>query len=144
MQQSLTLFDVLVVLQDLTYITSGDIKGEAPPCLQEVCCCGEGRDRIFTGDGDDYIEGGAGSDFIVLNGGLAIVVLAASGRSRDRDIIQGFRLGETRFALEEGLTFADLSFQQGVDFTNILAGTQLLATVLNVAVGDLNLATNFG
>lgn len=31
---------------DLTYITSGDIKGEAPPCIQQICCCAHGRDRI--------------------------------------------------------------------------------------------------
>jgi hypothetical protein len=30
----------------LTYITSGDIKGEAPPCCQEILCCGVGRDRV--------------------------------------------------------------------------------------------------
>ena len=30
----------------MTYITSGDIKGEAAPCCQELCCCGSGRDRL--------------------------------------------------------------------------------------------------
>lgn len=44
--------------QDLTYITSGDIKGEAPPCCQEILCCGSGRDRVTlmtSSEGKKYL-----------------------------------------------------------------------------------------
>lgn len=42
----------------MTYITSGDIKSEAPPCFQECFCCGSGRDRVnltTSSEGTKYL-----------------------------------------------------------------------------------------
>ena len=49
--------------KDLTYITSGDIKGEAAPCFQEICCCGTGRDRITLATSSE------GNKFLVIKKG---------------------------------------------------------------------------
>lgn len=103
---------------------------------------GDGRDRIFSGSGNDFIDGGAGSDFILLNGGFDQVVLRPEG-GRDRDIIQGFRLGQTRFVLADGLTFADLGFVQGFEFSNITAGGRTLAQLLDTRIEEISLASNF-
>jgi len=48
---------------DLTYITSGDIKGEAAPCFQECCCCGNGRDRV------NLMTSSEGGKYLVLKKG---------------------------------------------------------------------------
>jgi hypothetical protein len=48
-----------LVFQDLTYITDGDVKGNAPPCCQMVLCCGKGRDELLlktSSDGEKLLK----------------------------------------------------------------------------------------
>jgi hypothetical protein len=43
----------------LTYITDSDIKGQAPPCCQQILCCGKGRDEILiktSSDGEKTLK----------------------------------------------------------------------------------------
>jgi hypothetical protein len=47
------------MFQDLTYITDGDVKGNAPPCCQQVLCCGKGRDELLlktSSDGEKLLK----------------------------------------------------------------------------------------
>jgi hypothetical protein len=43
---------------DLTHITDADVKGDRPPCTQEVCCCAKSLDvlTIKTSNGEKVMK----------------------------------------------------------------------------------------
>jgi Ca2+-binding RTX toxin-like protein len=106
----------------------------------DVINAGTGDDIIYSGAGNDVIAGGAGNDTIWLNGGSDVVVVR---RGEGTDTINGFQLGQTKLGLAGGLQFSDLTFTQGNGFTEVLAGSELLAKVNFVSANNLNAANNF-
>jgi hypothetical protein len=57
--QKVSHFIFCFVFQDLTYITDGDVKGNAPPCCQILLCCGKGRDELrlkTSSDGEKLLK----------------------------------------------------------------------------------------
>lgn len=105
----------------------------------DILIGGAGLDTIFSESSDSLIDGGAGDDLIVLSGTSTIVLSQGNGA----DTIQGFSEGQTTFSLAGGLTFRDLSFQQGSAFSTIAVGEEILAQVIGVAVETLNSEANF-
>ena len=101
---------------------------------------GTGDDILFGGDGSNVLDGGQGEDRLRLSSGDDMITL----RQGDGiDTILGFAPGRVSFLLADGLTFADLSFQQGQNSTNIVAGDEVLAQVIGVAAPSLNLEAIF-
>lgn len=93
-----------------------------------VIRAGAGDDVIYTGSGDDFINAGAGNDTIWLGGGRDAIVLASGNGV---DTINNFQLGQTRFSLAGGLTFADLAISNvsGAALVEIAATGEDLARV---------------
>jgi hypothetical protein len=106
----------------------------------DVINAGSGDDIIYGGAGSSVINGGAGNDTLWLNGGSDVIV---TRRAEGTDTINGFQVGQTKFGLTGGLQFSDLTFRQGSGFTEVLAGTELLAKVNFVNASSLNAASNF-
>ncbi|MEL6400343.1 MAG: fasciclin domain-containing protein [Cyanobacteria bacterium J06607_6] len=101
---------------------------------------GTGDDILFGGDGSNVLDGGQGEDRLRLSSGDDMITL----RQGDGiDTILGFAPERVSFLLADGLTFADLSFQQGQNSTNIVAGDEVLAQVIGVAAPSLNLEAIF-
>ena len=101
---------------------------------------GTGDDILFSGDGSNVLDGGQGEDRLRLSSGDDMITL----RQGDGiDTILGFAPERVSFLLADGLTFADLSFQQGQNSTNIVAGDEVLAQVIGVAAPSLNLEAIF-
>jgi D-alanyl-D-alanine carboxypeptidase len=106
----------------------------------DVINAGAGDDIIYGGAGSSMINGGAGNDTLWLNGGSDVIV---TRRTEGTDTINGFQVSQTKFGLAGGLQFSDLTFKQGSGFTEVLAGTELLAKVNFVNASSLNAASNF-
>jgi Ca2+-binding RTX toxin-like protein len=106
----------------------------------DVINAGAGDDIIYGGAGSLVLDSGAGSDTIWLSGGSDVVVVR---KGDGTDTINGFQLGQTKLGLAEGLKFSDLSFIQGAGFTEIRAGSELLAKVNFVSASSLNATSNF-
>ncbi|ESA37783.1 beta-ig-h3 fasciclin [Leptolyngbya sp. Heron Island J] len=100
----------------------------------------EGDDVLVGGDGSNVLDGGLGNDRLRLGNGNDTVIL----RQGDGiDTISGFDLDRARFSLADGLTFADLSFQQSQTSTSIVAGGDILAQVVGASAESLNQETIF-
>ncbi|UOM33273.1 calcium-binding protein [Acuticoccus sp. I52.16.1] len=90
-----------------------------------------GDDLIRGGLGDDVIIGGRGRDVVTGEAGADTFVLyAAEGQSRILD----FEVDVDLIGLDNGLTFADLSF----DGDRILAGEEVLAVLVGVDTAALS------
>ena len=72
---------------------------------------GTGNDLIFAGDGDNIINGGAGNDIINSGSGKDLFVL---GLGEGTDTITNFQVGHDLIGLSGGLTFEQLSINQGI------------------------------
>lgn len=96
---------------------------------------GEGDDILFGGDGSNILDGGLGEDRLRLSNGNDTIIL----RQGDGiDTISGFDPDRVSFSLADGLTFADLSFQQSQESTSIVAGGDILAQVVGASATSLN------
>ncbi|MGD1944636.1 MAG: fasciclin domain-containing protein [Leptolyngbyaceae cyanobacterium] len=101
---------------------------------------GAGSDRLFGGDGANVLDGGPGEDILRLRGGNDTIILS---QGDGIDTIFGFDPERVSFSLVDGLTFADLSFQQGQDSTSVIAGDEILAQVIDTSAASLNLEAIF-
>ena len=104
----------------------------------------EGSDLLLGLDGDDLLDGGLGSDRAFGGSGEDTFVL----RSGDgRDILYDFNLGEDEIGLDDGLTFAQLSFSEFNSISNLTEITDhnggSLALVSGVTPNDLDNPNNF-
>ncbi|MEM6437331.1 MAG: fasciclin domain-containing protein [Cyanobacteria bacterium P01_A01_bin.123] len=101
---------------------------------------GTGDDTLFGGDGDNVLDGGQGEDQLRLGGGSDTIIL----RQGDGiDTIFGFDPERVSFLLADGLTFADLSFQQGQDSTSIVTGDEILTQVIGATATSLSVEALF-
>ncbi len=98
---------------------------------QDDTLIGRGGDELIRGGlGDDLIFGGRGRDVVAGDAGADVFVLTtAEGQSRIID----FEVHVDSFALDGGLTFADLTLAGN----EILAGEDVLAVVLGVDTAGL-------
>jgi Ca2+-binding RTX toxin-like protein len=87
---------------------------------------GQGDDIMLGGNHDDVLDGQRGTNTLVGGDGNDIFVI---GGEDSRNIIVDFDLETDAIRLVNGLTFADLSFDSTKDFTQILHGDRVLATV---------------
>jgi hypothetical protein len=106
----------------------------------DILLGGLGDDEIYGASTNEWFDGGAGNDTFYLNGGADIVVLRDGDGG---DIIHGFKTGETKFGLANGLTFGSLSIRQADGFASIQVGDRQLARVNWVDAIGLNQASNF-
>ncbi|MEO1295173.1 MAG: fasciclin domain-containing protein [Cyanobacteria bacterium J06636_16] len=106
---------------------------------RDIVLAGIGADTIVSESADSLIDGGADDDLIFLHGEGTIVLRQGNGT----DTIQGFTPGESTFSLGQGLTFSDLSFQQGSVFSTIAVGEEILAQVVDTTADALNSEANF-
>jgi Ca2+-binding RTX toxin-like protein len=81
----------------------------------DVITGGAGNDLIFAGDGDNLINGGAGNDIINSGSGKDLFVL---GLGEGTDTITNFQVGHDLIGLSGGLTFEQLSINQGIGSNN--------------------------
>ncbi|MDA9246450.1 hypothetical protein N9P21_02290, partial [Rhodobacteraceae bacterium] len=112
---------------------------------------GAGNDILATGDGSDTLDGGKGSDRIYSGSGNDVIILrAGDGGSTlsDADIIdnsygKGFTVGSDTFGLADGLSFGDLTIEQGSgDYSDdtiisVTATGEYLAIIQKINVSDL-------
>ncbi|MBI4781576.1 MAG: hypothetical protein HY785_09630 [Oscillatoriophycideae cyanobacterium NC_groundwater_1537_Pr4_S-0.65um_50_18] len=89
---------------------------------------GLGRDRLDGGSGSDILSGGGGSDRFVLR------------RREGRDTIVDFQNGSDRLALAGGLRFSDLTITASGRNTLIRAGSDQLALLQSISVGQITSA----
>lgn len=99
----------------------------------------EDSDFLLGLDGNDFLDGGLGSDRVFGGAGNDTFVL----RSGDgRDIFYDFTDGEDSIYLKDGLTFADLSFEEfngNPNFTEIIGlDSESLALLSGVSPSELN------
>lgn len=87
---------------------------------------GVGNDTIYGNGGNDLINSGSGTDTVYLGAGRATVVLEIGAGF---DTIKNFQLGQTKFKLESGLTWADLTFINSDSGARISFGSDILAVV---------------
>ena len=90
---------------------------------------GSGNDILKGGQGHDLLDGGAGNDRLYGGSGKDSFVLSSA---QGKDIIYYFQNGVDTLGLSDGLTFSDLDIQASGNNTNILQGTQILATLIRV------------
>ena len=106
---------------------------------------GSSGDDILVGSaGDNILDGGTGADTIYSGGGSDTFVLRiGSGGSAitDADTFKDFTDGTDLIGLDNGLTFGDLTIEQGTgsysSHTVIKAGSEYLAVVENMTASDL-------
>ncbi|MGD1851238.1 MAG: lamin tail domain-containing protein [Cyanophyceae cyanobacterium] len=105
---------------------------------RDVLTGGPGNDSLFGGRGDDFLRGAEGDDVLAGdrgkdtlqgNGGADQFVLASGFGS---DVILDFEDGRDRLVLAGPLTFESLTLQTQGNSTQILGGTEVLATVIGV------------
>ncbi|RAI02227.1 hypothetical protein DLJ53_12740 [Acuticoccus sediminis] len=112
---------------------------------------GRGADRLSGGGDDDVLDGGnrddvlfgrAGNDTLIGGRGGDVMVggegddVFALEKLPGTDVVRDFGGGD-HFGLTDGLTFADLSFDETARGTQISADGEVLAIVLDVAPTDL-------
>ncbi|MDC0545609.1 hypothetical protein OAO62_02090, partial [Gammaproteobacteria bacterium] len=105
---------------------------------------GAGNDTLVGTDGDNTLDGGTGADTITSGGGVdTFVIRVGSGGSAitDADTFTDFTDGTDLIGLDNGLTFADLTIEQGTgsysSHTIVKAGSEYLAIVQNITASDL-------
>ena len=92
---------------------------------------GDAGDDVLAGNEEsDTLVGGAGTDTVSGNEGADLFVLSEGA---GHDILSDFEAGTDTIGLQDGITFADLTF---VD-DSILIGDDLLAVVSNVTTATL-------
>ncbi|MEM6502909.1 MAG: hypothetical protein AAF685_13845 [Cyanobacteria bacterium P01_C01_bin.89] len=105
---------------------------------RDVLTGGPGNDSLFGGRGDDFLRGADGDDLLAGdrgddtlqgNDGADGFVLAEGFGS---DVILDFEDGSDRLLLAAPLTFESLTLQSQGNSTQILAGGEILATVIGV------------
>lgn len=98
---------------------------------------GRGNDLLRGGRGDDWLDGGNGDDQLVggLGGDRFFLHLG-----EDIDTILDFQDGFDRLELGSNLQFGDLTLTQWGSDTQIAAGSDVLATLLNVNTNLLTVA----
>ena len=105
---------------------------------RDVLTGGPGNDSLFGGRGDDFLRGADGDDLLAGdhgddtlqgNGGADGFVLAEGFGS---DVILDFEDGRDHLVLAAPLTFESLTLQSQGNSTQILAGGEILATVIGV------------
>jgi probable HAF family extracellular repeat protein len=114
----------------------------------DVVYTGAGNDRIFTGAGDDtiyagdgnnVINAGTGNDKVVLGSGLDKIIL--EGGSGSVKVI-GFDLKTDKLRLGESLAGRSLKFVTKGNDTLVMAGKDLLATLVDVKGGSQSIVDN--
>jgi Ca2+-binding RTX toxin-like protein len=105
---------------------------------------GAGNDTLVGTDGDNTLDGGTGADTITSGGGVdTFVIRVGSGGTAitDADTFKDFTDGTDLIGLDNGLTFGDLTIEQGTgdysSHTIIKAGSEYLAIVENMTASDL-------
>ena len=105
---------------------------------------GAGNDTLVGTDGDNTLDGGTGADTITSSGGVdTFVIRVGSGGSAitDADTFTDFTDGTDLIGLDNGLTFANLTIEQGTgsysSHTIVKAGSEYLAIVQNMTASDL-------
>lgn len=108
---------------------------------------GLGDDELDGWSGDDIYVGGEGSDVLYLGDGREMVVLGPNdggATAAEADQVHGFTLGEDRIALTGGISYFDITFEQG---TGVNANDALVkhgADVLAVLIGVDAAALGYG
>ncbi|MCU0545856.1 MAG: calcium-binding protein [Oscillatoriaceae cyanobacterium Prado104] len=77
---------------------------------------GKGDDNLNGGDGDDTLVGGVGADLIISGAGRDVLVL---GNGAGTDTLVDFQKGQDVIGLTRGLSFNQLSINQGEVATTI-------------------------
>ncbi|NET47383.1 MAG: hypothetical protein F6K09_01400, partial [Merismopedia sp. SIO2A8] len=98
---------------------------------------GNGNDRLVGGRGSDRLHGDAGNDILIGGAGADIFRL---GLGDGTDTIQDFELGGDCIELEDGLTFADLSFQNqdGSTLITVASTGESLAIVVGLSAEQVS------
>ncbi len=128
---------------DLIYAGSGDnffygnqgndtlMGGE----VNDVLYGGKGDDLLIGGDGEDWLFGDLGNDILMGGEGPDRFIIR---KSAGVDLIVDFTEGEDLIGLSEGLTFNDLTFNQGNNGLLIYAGDELLAILNEMDISVMN------
>jgi hypothetical protein len=106
---------------------------------------GSNGDDILVGSaGDNILDGGAGADIIFSGYGTDTFVLRIGSGGKaitDADTFKDFTDGTDLIGLDNGLTFSDLTIEQGTgsysNHTVIKIGSEYLAVVENMIASDL-------
>ncbi|UBF25627.1 tandem-95 repeat protein [Kovacikia minuta CCNUW1] len=105
---------------------------------QDIFFGGAGNDIIRTGSGNDFIDGGLGSDTIYLSGGQDTIALA---KGNGIDTIYGYSAGSTRFKLDAGLNYSELSIVQDGLHTLIQTSSETLALLDRTQANTLSFSS---
>lgn len=122
-----------------TLLIQGDMGVLLGGANQDSLLGSSGDDTLNGGSGDDTLSGNTGRDFLIGGAGSDRFLLA-SGFTMDSDIILDYQDGVDRLVLTDGLSFADLTINQGVDNTTITetATNQILAILNNIEANNID------
>jgi len=101
----------------------------------DVLYGGKGDDLLIGGDGDDWLFGDLGNDILMGGAGQDCFIIR---KGAGVDLIVDFTEGEDLIGLAQGLTFNDLTFNQGNSGIFIYAGDELLAILNEVDISVIN------
>jgi len=101
---------------------------------------GQGLDNIFGEPGDDFLFGDLGEDTLTGGDGRDVFVLRPNSGT---DRILDFQQGVDRFALSEGLGFAELSFNQDPQGNTLISRSNDLLAILTLGNGFFLSSSDF-
>ncbi|MEO1430173.1 MAG: hypothetical protein AAFV71_14130 [Cyanobacteria bacterium J06633_8] len=104
-----------------------------------------GNDMIIGDDNDDILIGGIGRD--ILNGGAGIDTFIfkpgdGGADSKSTNIIEDFELGIDKIGLTD-MSFDQLTFEESLNGTLIMAGSEIIAFLKNTKVQEIQNAEYF-
>ncbi|MEB3359365.1 MAG: hypothetical protein VKK04_21750 [Synechococcales bacterium] len=100
----------------------------------DILVGGKGNDLIKGGKGNDVMVGGKGRDTLQGGAGKDIYVLEARNGF---DAFRGFRVGEDRLGLSDGLEFSDLTITNSASGAIVEAGGAKIALIFNIRANQL-------
>ncbi len=119
------------------YIDGGDgndrLYGDAG---NDTLLGGAGADILYGGAGNDLLNGGLGNDRYYGEGGIDTFVI---GSGQGLDSIYGYEVGIDKILVLGGTSIVEKKSGSSLLITSVTeAGTELLATVYNVAPGQIS------
>lgn len=100
---------------------------------------GTGNDTIYAGNGNNVINAGTGNDTVYLGSGTDKIILEGGKGSVT---VMGFDIKSDKLRLGESLSGKSLKFVTQGSNSLVMSGTDLLATLKNVAKGTQALVDN--
>lgn len=90
---------------------------------------GVGNDTIIGGNGNDVLDGDKGADRLTGNKGADTFILGTNDGSSN---IMDFEVGIDKIALEEGMSFEDITLTNAGNNTSIVFADRTIGTLMNI------------